>query len=75
MRVITTNADAYETFIGQLSPREFLNGYPVYAGSPDYARKAVCEFIANDWPYDDEAAPTWLENALVEHIESELENA
>lgn len=67
-RKYVSDAEAYEVFVGQITPQEFVKGYEEFE-SP--VNKAVEDFLWN-FPYD-ESIPEWLEDALYRYVESKLE--
>jgi hypothetical protein len=69
-RQYTTDAEAYEVFVGSITPQEFIKGYEEFECPAD---EAIKDFLRN-WPYADETPPTWLENALYRYVESAGEN-
>ncbi len=62
-RTYTSDAEAYEIFVGQITPKEFVKGY-------EAVDEAVKDFLRN-FPYD-EPIPEWLENSLYRYVESNL---
>ena len=69
-RSYTSDSDAYEIFVGALSPQEFIKGYEEFECPAD---EAVKDFLRT-WPYEDEAPPSWLEDALLGYVQSALDN-
>ena len=67
-RAYTTDADAYEIFVGQITPSEFVSPYLEFECAVD---EAVKDFI-RQWPYPDEAPPSWLEDALYRYVEANI---
>jgi len=59
---------AYEVFVGQITPQEFVKGYEEFECPVD---EAVKDFLRG-FPYD-EPIPIWLEDALYRYVESHLE--
>jgi hypothetical protein len=66
-----TDAEAYECYVGQITPQEFVKGYEEFECVPD---EAVKDFLRN-FPFADESIPPWLEDALYRYVESKLEEA
>jgi hypothetical protein len=64
-RAYTSDSDAYEVFVGQLSPAEFVAPYSEFECPID---EAIKDFI-RQWPYPDEAPPSWLEDALYRYVD------
>ena len=67
-RKYVSDADAYETFVGQITPQGFVKGYEEFESPVD---EAVKDFLRN-FPYD-EPIPFWLEDALYRYVEAKLE--
>lgn len=67
-RKYVSDAEAYEVFVGQITPQEFVKGYEEFESPVD---EAVKDFLRN-FPYD-EPIPKWLEDALYRYVESSLE--
>lgn len=67
-RKYTTDSEAYEVFIGQITPQEFIKGYEDFEDPID---EAVKDFLRN-FPYV-EPIPEWLEDAIYRHVSSSLE--
>jgi hypothetical protein len=67
-RAYTTDAEAYEVFVGQITPEEFINGYEEFECPID---EAIKDFIRS-WPHTDETPPSWLDGALYSYIESRI---
>ena len=65
-RAYTTDSDVYDTFVGGITPAEFIKGYEELEDPID---EAIKDFIHN-WPYDDETPPSWLEESLYRYVES-----
>ena len=65
-RAYTTDSEAYEVFVGQITPEEFIKGYEEFECPID---EAIKDFIRN-WPHADEMPPSWLEGALYDYIEA-----
>ena len=65
-RTYTSDAEAYEVFVGQITPDEFVAPYYQFECPVD---EAIKDFI-RQWPYADEAPPYWLEDALYRYVES-----
>jgi hypothetical protein len=68
-RKYISDAEAYEVFVGQITPQEFVEGYQEFECPVD---EAVKDFLRN-FPYD-EPIPAWLEDALYRYVESRLIN-
>lgn len=64
-RAYTSDAEAYEIFVGQITPKEFVKGYEDFECPVD---EAVKDFLRN-FPYD-EPIPEWLENSLYRYVDS-----
>ena len=64
-RTYTSDAEAYEIFVGQITPKEFVKGYENFECPVD---EAVKDFLRN-FPYD-EPIPEWLENSLYRYVDS-----
>jgi hypothetical protein len=62
-RKFTNDYDVWEIFVGGMTPKQFI---APYGGDVE---TAISEFITQDWPWDDEAPPTWLEESLRRSIE------
>ena len=69
-RSYTSDSDAYEIFVGALSPQEFVTGYEEFECP---AEEAVKDFLRT-WPYEDESPPSWLEDALLGYVQTALDN-
>jgi hypothetical protein len=67
-RKYTTDAEAYEVFVGSITPQEFVNGFEEFDSPVD---EAVKDFLRN-FPYD-EIPPVWLEDALYRYVEAQLD--
>jgi hypothetical protein len=65
-RAYTTDSDAYDIFVGGITPAEFIKGYEEFDCPID---EAIKDFIRS-WPYEDETPPSWLEDALYRYVES-----
>jgi len=70
-RAYTTDSDAYEIFVGQIGVEEFVAPYQEFECPID---EAIKDYI-RQWPFVDEAPPSWLEDALYRYCESQLEDA
>ena len=68
-RAYTSDENAYEIFVGQISVQEFVEGYEDFECPCD---EAVKDFLRN-WPWVDEVPPSWLEDALYRYVDSELQ--
>jgi hypothetical protein len=66
-RKYTSDSEAYEIFVGQITPQEFVEGYQEFEFPVDEAAK---DFLRN-FPYD-EPIPSWLGDALYRYVESML---
>ena len=67
-RDYTSDSEAYEIFVGQITPSDFVAPYcefecPIDEAVKDYLRQ---------WPFPNEAPPSWLEDALYRYIESSI---
>ena len=60
-RQFTTNSDAWEIFVGSITPQEFF--------APFNSASDAIESLIADWPWD-EPVPTWLRSALANYISS-----
>jgi phage-related minor tail protein len=56
-RIYTTDLDAYQIYVGGITPKEFV---ATYGGNVE---QAISEFLEGDWPWDDEIPPSWLSDA------------
>lgn len=63
-RAYTSDRKAYEVFVGQITPQEFVAPF-------GNINKAISNLIEN-WPYD-EPVPSWLEAALFRYVEDRLD--
>lgn len=61
-RQFTTNDEAYEIFVGSLTPQEFIAGY-------DTPELAVDQYLDHGYPHEEK--PTWLRKALIEYLNSQ----
>ena len=68
-RAYTSDQDAYEVFVGQVTPHEFLQGYEEFECPYD---EAIQDFFRN-WPHADEAPPSWLQDALYRYVGSAID--
>jgi hypothetical protein len=68
-RAYTSDTDAYECFVGQITPQEFVAGFEEF----DWPIGAAIESLLRQWPWDDEMPPSWLGDALYRYVESRLE--
>jgi len=66
-RAYTTDSEAYDIFVGGITPAEFIKGYEEFECPID---EAIKDFIRS-WPYD-ETPPAWLEAALFRYVESQI---
>jgi hypothetical protein len=62
-RAYTTDAEAYEVFVGQITPEEFIKGYEEFECPID---EAIKDFIRS-WPHADENPPSGLNVAVQLH--------
>ena len=69
-RIYKSDSDAYEIFVGSISPQEFVKGYEKFDCPAD---EAIKDFLRT-WPYEDEAPPSWLEDALLGYVQLALNN-
>ena len=60
----TTDYEAYEGFVGGITPEEFI---APFIGSNDPTAEAIRSLIS-DWPWE-EPAPSWLASALYRYVE------
>jgi hypothetical protein len=67
-RAYTTDSDAYDIFVGGITPAEFIKGYEEFEFPVD---EAIKDFLRS-WPYIDETPPSWLEEALYRYVESQI---
>jgi hypothetical protein len=67
-RQYSTDAEAYEVFVGGITPQEFVKGFDAFECPVD---EAVKDFLRN-WPYG-EPIPEWLESTLCRYVESRLD--
>jgi len=67
-REYSSDSEAYEVFVGQITPQDFVKGYEEFESPVD---EAVKDFLRS-FPYD-EPIPSWLEDALYRYVESKLE--
>lgn len=67
-RPYTTDKAAYEIFVGGITPRQFIAPYGEF---DDPISEAISDFI-QQWPWEDEAPPSWLEDALYHYIEDNI---
>ena len=63
-RQYTSDHEAYEIFVGQITPEEFI---APFVGSNDPTAEAIRSLLS-DWPWE-ETAPSWLEDALYRYVE------
>lgn len=63
-RQYTSDHEAYESFVGQITPEEFI---APFIGSNDPTAEAI-RSLMSDWVWD-EPAPSWLESALYRYVE------
>jgi hypothetical protein len=68
-RKYVSDAEAYNKFVGNITPYEFVEGFEEFDCPVD---EAVKDFLRN-FPYD-EPIPAWLEDALYRYVESKLED-
>lgn len=66
-RKYQSDSEAYEVFVGQITPKEFVQGYEEFEDSID---EAVKDFLRN-FPFD-EPIPSWLEDALYRYVDAAL---
>ena len=64
-RPYTTDKAAYEIFVGGITPRQFIAPYGEF---DDPISEAISDFI-QQWPWEDEAPPSWLASALYRYVE------
>ena len=67
-RRYTSDEDAYERFVGQITPQEFVEPFD------GEIEEAISSLISEDqWSFD-EPPPSWLEDALSRYISEKLES-
>jgi hypothetical protein len=64
-RAYKSDAEAYEVFVGGITPEQFVAGF-------DSTESAVTDFMENFEDPDGEDAPSWLESALLSYLEIKL---
>jgi hypothetical protein len=67
-RQYSTDAEAYEVFVGGITPQEFVKGFDAFECPVD---EAVKDFLRS-FPYE-EAIPDWLEDALCRYVQAQLD--
>jgi hypothetical protein len=67
-RQYTSDSDAYETFVGSVTPEEFVRGYEEFDCPAD---EAVKDYL-RQFPFEEEI-PEWLESALYRYVSSALD--
>ncbi len=68
-RAYKSDAEAYEVFVGGITPQEFVKGYEDFECPVD---ESVKDFLRN-WTHADEAPPSWLEDSLYRYVESRID--
>ena len=66
-RTYKSDSEAYEVFVGGITPEEFVSGFDSYEA-------AVADFMAHFEDPDGEESPTWLEDALLRYLADKLED-
>jgi len=68
-RAYSSDSDAYEIFVGQITPSEFVAPYSEFECPID---EAIKDYIRRQWPFVEEAPPSWLEDAIYRYIEASI---
>jgi hypothetical protein len=66
-RQYTSDASAYETFVGSVTPEDFVKGYEEFDCPVD---EAVKDYL-RQFPFEEEI-PDWLEDALYRYVSTAL---